>query len=53
MDAVHVHKPTALEGSVCTAAEPSMWPEGTQAVEGDQVIHILPKRLVPQAEVRA
>jgi len=50
MDVVHVHKPTALMGAICTHREPSMWPEECQAVPGDDVVHVLPKKLEPGCE---
>lgn len=51
LDVVHVHKPTALMGAVCTHREPSMWPEECQSVPGDDVVHVLPKKMDPSAEV--
>ncbi len=40
-------------GAICTNRDPSMWPEGCQAVPGDDVVHVMPKLLEPKAEVRS
>lgn len=57
LDVVHPHKLTCQMGAMrdCAMAsgrDPSMWPEGAQAVAGDDVIHVFPKKLDPDAEVR-
>jgi hypothetical protein len=52
LDVVHPFKPSALMGAVCSSSDPSHWPEGCQAVPGDDVIHVMPKLLEPAAEVR-
>lgn len=52
-DVVHLHKPTAMDGALCTSRDKTYWPEECQALEGDEVIHMLPKKLDPSAEVRA
>ena len=52
LDVVHRLKPSALDGAVCSGRDADTWPEGTQDVPGDDVIHVRPKLLDPQAEVR-
>ncbi len=48
---MHAHKATALFGAISTHREPSLWPEGCQAVPGEDVVHVMPKLLEPKAEV--
>ena len=48
---VNLHKPSALDSAVVSSRDKSYWPEGTLAVEGDEVITVLPKKMDPAAEV--
>jgi len=53
LDVVHSHKLSALMGAVCSGHDKSLWLEGCAPVPGDDVIHVMPKKLDPAAEVRA
>ena len=48
---VHKHKPSALDSALVNNADKDLWLPETKEVAGDQVIHVLPKHLDPQAEV--
>lgn len=50
-DVVHCHKPSAIDGALVSSRDKGYWPEGCQAVEGDDVIHFLPKLVGPPVEV--
>lgn len=52
LDVVHKHKPSALDFAIVSSRDKDIWPEGLQEVVGDDVIHVLPKKLDPAAEVR-
>lgn len=52
LDVVHKHKPSALDFAIVSSRDKDIWPEGVQEVVGDDVIHVLPKKLDPAAEVR-
>lgn len=51
LDNIHKHKPSALDGALVSSLDKDLWTEGTQEVPGDEVIHVRPKQLDPQAEV--
>ena len=51
MDVVHKHKPSALDSALVSNADKDTWLPETKEVAGDQVIHVMPKHLDPQAEV--
>jgi len=53
LDTVHPHKPSALEFALVSNRDKDCWLEGTQDLPGDDVIHVLPKKLDPAAEVIA
>jgi hypothetical protein len=52
MDVVHKYKPSALDFALVSNRDKELWLEGTQDLEGDEVIHVLPKKLEPGCEVR-
>eukprot|EP00195_Chlamydomonas_chlamydogama_P005623 CAMPEP_0202898432 /NCGR_PEP_ID=MMETSP1392-20130828/6957_1 /ASSEMBLY_ACC=CAM_ASM_000868 /TAXON_ID=225041 /ORGANISM="Chlamydomonas chlamydogama, Strain SAG 11-48b" /LENGTH=338 /DNA_ID=CAMNT_0049584357 /DNA_START=110 /DNA_END=1123 /DNA_ORIENTATION=- len=51
LDTVTIHKPSALDGAIVTNKDRAYWSEDVQDVVGDDVIHVLPKKLDPAAEV--
>lgn len=52
LDTVNKHKPSALEYALVSSREKAGWLEGTYELPGDDVIHVLPKKLDSSAEVR-